>query len=55
LPEAARSPAFAAAAGLLVYPQVAGREYFEPHREQHLATGTNGYMSRVGRWLIDSF
>lgn len=55
LPEAARSPAFAAAAGLLVYPQVAGREYFEPHREQHLATGTNGYMSRVGRWLMDSF
>lgn len=55
LPDAAKSPAFAAAAGLLVYPQVAGREYFEPHREQHLATGTNGYMSRVGRWLMDSF
>ena len=55
LPEAARSPAFAAATGLLVYPQVAGREYFEPHREQRAATGTDGYMTRVGRWLMDSF
>jgi cell division protein FtsA len=55
LPEAAQGPSFAAAAGLLVYPQVAGREYFEPHSETQLATGTNGYMSRVGRWLMDSF
>jgi cell division protein FtsA len=55
LPEAARSPAFAAAAGLFVYPQVAGREYFEPRRETRLATGTDGYMSRMGRWLMDSF
>lgn len=55
LPEAARSPAFATAAGLFVYPQVAGREYFEPHREQRAATGTDGYMMRVGRWLKESF
>jgi cell division protein FtsA len=55
LPEAAATPAFAAAAGLLVYPQVAGREYFEQRREERRATGTDGYMSRVGRWLIDSF
>lgn len=55
LPEAARSPAFAAAAGLFVYPQVAGREYFEPYREQRLAHASNGYMSRVGRWLMESF
>lgn len=55
LPESARSPAFAAAAGLLVYPQVAGREYFEPHRVERAATGTDGYMSRVGRWLKESF
>jgi cell division protein FtsA len=55
LPEAATTPAFAAAAGLLGYPQVAGREYFEPRREERRATGTDGYMSRVGRWLIDSF
>jgi cell division protein FtsA len=54
-PEAAFSPAFAAVAGLFVYPQVAGREYFEPRREQRLANGSNGYMSRVGRWLTESF
>jgi cell division protein FtsA len=55
LPEAATSPAFAAAAGLFVFPQVAGREYFEPQRERRRATGSDGYMSRVGRWLMDSF
>ena len=32
LPESAKSPAFAAAVGLLVYPQVAGIEHFEPGR-----------------------
>jgi cell division protein FtsA len=56
LPESARSPAFAAAVGLLVYPQFAGREYFEPRREQEgRANGTTGYMSRVGQWLKESF
>ncbi|WP_024879441.1 cell division protein FtsA [Methylosinus sp. LW3] len=56
LPESARSPAFAAAVGLLVYPQFAGREYFEPRREAEMrGTGTNGYISRVGQWLRDSF
>lgn len=55
LPDPARSPAFAAAAGLLVFPQVAAREYFEPHRAERTATGTDGYMRRVGRWLKESF
>ena len=56
LPESGRSPAFAAAIGLLIYPQVAGREHFEPRRERTaLATGTGGYFARVGRWLKDSF
>ena len=55
LPDPACSPAFAAAAGLLVYPQVAGREYFEERRAELAATGTDGYMSRVGRWLRESF
>ena len=32
LPEEAKGPAFAAAAGLLVYPQAAHLEHFEPHR-----------------------
>lgn len=56
LPESAKSPAFAAAVGLLVYPQVAGIEHFEPRRTSIMqATGTDGYIGRVGRWLRDSF
>ncbi|MBV1706430.1 MAG: cell division protein FtsA [Hyphomicrobiales bacterium] len=56
LPESARSPAFAAAMGLAIYPQVAGIEHFEPRRHAHLgATGTDGYVARVGRWLKESF
>jgi cell division protein FtsA len=54
LPEAAKSPAFAVATGLLVYPQVAHLEHFEPRRTRHLMTGT-GYIARVGRWLKESF
>jgi cell division protein FtsA len=42
--------------GLLIYPQVANVEHFEPRRESALqATGTDGYMMRVSRWLKDSF
>ena len=55
LPEEAKGPAFAAAAGLLVYPQVAHLEHFEPRRTRHAATGTGGYIARVGRWLRESF
>lgn len=55
LPASANSPAFAAAAGLLVYPQVAAHEYFEPRRVERAATGTDGYITRVGRWLRESF
>jgi cell division protein FtsA len=55
LPEAAKGPAFAACAGLLVYPQAAHLEHFEPRRTRHLMTGTDGYLARVGRWLRESF
>lgn len=55
LPETAVSPAFAAVAGLLVYPQVAAREYFEAHGRRADTTGDEGYVSRVGRWLRESF
>jgi cell division protein FtsA len=56
LPEAARGPAFAAAAGLLIYPQIAGAEYFEPSRRgRRYASASDGYFSRVGRWLRESF
>jgi cell division protein FtsA len=40
----------------MVYPQMAGLEYFEitrPHTRH--AQGEGGYAARVGRWLKDSF
>ncbi len=55
LPEAAKGPAFAVAAGLLIYPQVAHLEHFEPRKTRQLMTGTGGYMARVGQWLRESF
>ncbi len=54
LPDAAKGPAFAVAAGLLVYPQAAHLEHFEPRRTRHLMTGT-GYIAGVGRWLREGF
>ncbi|HVV60144.1 MAG TPA: cell division protein FtsA [Pseudolabrys sp.] len=55
MPESAKGPAFAVAGGLLVYPQAAHLEHFEPRRTRHLMTGTGGYMARVGQWLRESF
>jgi cell division protein FtsA len=55
LPEAAKGPAFAVAAGLLIYPQAAHLEHFEPRRTRQLMTGTGGYMAQVGQWLRESF
>jgi cell division protein FtsA len=54
-PDAAKGPAFAVAAGLLVYPQAAHLEHFEVRRKRQLMTGTGGYFARVGRWLRESF
>jgi len=53
LPDEAKGPAFAAATGLLVYPQTAHLEQFEQAR--HVKTRTGGYIARVGRWLRESF
>jgi cell division protein FtsA len=50
LPELAKGPGFAAVAGMLIYPQVCGREYAEPRATRRL-TGTDGYFARVGGWL----
>jgi cell division protein FtsA len=67
LPEAAKGPAFAAAAGLLVYPQAAHLEHFETRGGRYLTRGTargaafgslgagGGYLARVGQWLRESF
>ena len=57
LPESGKSPSFAAAVGLMVYPQMAGLEYFGSTRSHvgHHHHGEAGYATRVGRWLKDSF
>ncbi len=56
LPESAKNPAFAAAVGLLVYPQVSGIEHFRPSRRTMFPEAhAIGYMGRVGRWLRNSF
>lgn len=56
LPEVAKSPAFAAAAGLMIYPQVAQIEQFRARGSGRAAmTGTDGYFARVGRWIKESF
>jgi cell division protein FtsA len=56
LPESGKSPAFAAAVGLMIYPQMAGLEYFEPSRHvARQASEERGYAARVGRWLKESF
>jgi cell division protein FtsA len=56
LPDAAKGTAFAAATGLLVYPQAAHLEYFEARSKRYLMKGTGGgYFARVGQWLRESF
>ncbi len=56
LPESAKSPAFSAAVGLLVYPQVSGNEHFRSTgRTAAPAADASGYIGRVGQWLKNSF
>ncbi|HEY8267706.1 MAG TPA: cell division protein FtsA [Xanthobacteraceae bacterium] len=53
LSDSGRTPGFAAAAGLLIFPQVADREHFEPRRRA--VTNEGNYLKRVGSWLKESF
>jgi cell division protein FtsA len=53
LNEAARASAFAVVTGLLVYPQYAVREHFEPRMRRD--GQRPGYFIQVGRWLRESF
>jgi cell division protein FtsA len=56
MPESAKNPAFAATVGMLIYPQVAALEHLGHGRGiSGAATGTDGYLSRMGRWLRESF
>ena len=55
LPEVAKGPAFAAAVGLMIYPQVAEMELMDDREPQFAMTGTGGYFARVGDWFRKSF
>lgn len=58
MPEAGKGPAFSAAVGLLIYPQMAHLENYTMHSSAPMAprlTGTGGAFSRLGIWLRDSF
>jgi cell division protein FtsA len=56
LPEGAKGAAFAVAAGLLVYPQVAHLEHFDSRLALRLRAGhRGGYFAKVGQWLRESF
>lgn len=55
LPEAAKGPAFAAAVGLLIYPQVAQVEQFEPRGANARWTFGSSALARVGNWIRESF
>ena len=55
MPEVAKGPAFAAAVGLLIYPQVAEMEQVDDRQMRMPMTGTGGYFARVGQWFKESF
>ena len=56
LPEAAKGPAFSAAVGLMIYPQVSSFENERISGNSRLRmNGTGGRFQRMGQWLKDSF
>ncbi|MEE9314740.1 MAG: cell division protein FtsA [Rhizobiaceae bacterium] len=57
LPKTAKGPAFSAAAGLLIYPQIAGSEYVASSTgsAKLFANSGSGTFARMGRWLKESF
>lgn len=56
LPEAAKGPAFSAAVGLMVYPQVADIDRIDLRNGGVLRPGRgDGAISRFTRWIKDSF
>ncbi len=57
LPKTAKGPAFSAAAGLLIYPQIAGNEYVARSfgAAKLLSSSGGGAVSRMGRWFKESF
>ncbi len=52
LPESAKNPGFAAAVGLLIYPQFSGDEHFEPGRAGQGGAGVEN-LYRPGRPMVE--
>ncbi len=57
LPKTAKGPAFSAAAGLLIYPQIAGSEYVanSSGSANPFTNVGSSTFARMGRWLKESF
>ncbi len=55
MPEAARSPAFATAMGLLNYALKPDVHHAAAVTRQAMAEREAGYLRRVGKWIVDSF
>jgi cell division protein FtsA len=55
MPEAARSPAFATAFGLLNYALKPDVHHAAALARQAMSEGQSGYLRRVGRWIAESF
>ncbi|MEL6947030.1 MAG: cell division protein FtsA [Pseudomonadota bacterium] len=57
LPKTAKGPAFSAAAGLLIYPQMSEREFSgrSSVASRMLTAAQGGPFAKMGRWLRESF
>ncbi|MDZ7824552.1 MAG: cell division protein FtsA [Ahrensia sp.] len=58
LPTSAKTPAFASAIGLMIYPQAAHNDQSFTNFSgvsRSAGTGTNGALSRVSQWIKESF
>jgi cell division protein FtsA len=57
LPKTAKGPAFSAAAGLLIYPQISHTEYVggASSTSTLFSSAGGGTFARMGRWLKESF
>ncbi len=55
LPEAAKGPAFSAAVGMMIYPQVASFENDRVGSARLRMSGTGGRFQRMSQWFRDSF
>lgn len=56
MPEAAHSPGFSVCAGLLNYALVPDRHYELPKaKAQEVQRAQQGYVRRMGQWIVDSF